>query len=70
LFRESDLQKSPAFGAFVCWRWRVGAGDNVAQLVAAGHLRAALRGCACRGFGDGLARIVLGAICPGAQIAS
>jgi transposase len=30
LFRGSDLKKSPAFGAFVCWRWRAGAGDKVA----------------------------------------
>jgi hypothetical protein len=26
----SDLKKSPAFGAFLCWRWRAGAGDKVA----------------------------------------
>ena len=37
LFRGSDLKKSPASGAFVCWRWRAGGGDNVAQLVAAGY---------------------------------
>jgi transposase len=30
LFRGSDLKKSPAFGALVCWRWRAGAGDKVA----------------------------------------
>ncbi len=30
LFRGSGLKKSPAFGAFVCWRWRAGAGDDVA----------------------------------------
>jgi phenylpyruvate tautomerase PptA (4-oxalocrotonate tautomerase family) len=29
----SDLNKSPAFGAFLCWRWRAGAGDKVAYLV-------------------------------------
>jgi hypothetical protein len=30
LFRGSDLKNVEGFGAFVRWRWRAGAGDNVA----------------------------------------
>src|SRR5258708_28713173 len=40
LFRGSDLKKSPAFGAFACWRWRTGAGDHVALPYLAAHARA------------------------------
>jgi hypothetical protein len=30
LFRGSDLKKKSGFRRLVCWRWRAGAGDNVA----------------------------------------